>query len=485
MEKEIPTITYSKKWFNPVFFVIENIIETHPKVKRILEYGGKSSSKTVSSCQYIAKSCVANRYNAILLRKESARVKTTIKKSFKKAIETTRLSQAWTTLDRSFKSISNTEVVLTGLDSEDKAKGIEGYNFLLFDELNQFDKSEYEQGNLSLRGEGKKILFATWNPVSKKSWVKKDLVDTYHWLPTDYTLPDPKSFVKISSCGTTILIKTTYKDNYWTVGSPCGTYGYVDRNLINDYEQLETKDPNSYSVNVLGNWGNVSVGGEFYKGFNYNLHIKRHEYNDQIPLHISFDENVNPYTSLSIYQAEGMYARKINEICLEHPFNTLRHTVNKFKKIYPNNKLKIYIYGDRTSLKADSKLEKGQNYFTLIEGYLKGYNLERRLPSKNPSVHLRGLFINDILSNNIFDIEYSIDEKCTNTIDDYQNVKEAPDGTKHKSKTKHPVTKITYEEYGHLTDTDDYFLCEYFKKEYAEYSGVKKFSITSRGLYGR
>jgi len=481
-EKEIPIITYSRKWFNPLFFIIEDIIENKPKVKRILAYGGKSSSKTVSFCQYIAKSGIEENNNAILFRKESARVKSTIKKSFKKAIETTRLTEAWTTLDRQFKSSLNTEVILTGLDSDDKVKGIEDYNFLLYDELDQFDKSEYTQGNLSLRGEGKRVLFATWNPISKKSWVKKELVDTYQWNPTKYELPNENSFVKISSCGTTILIKTNYKDNYWTVGSPCGTYGYLDSNLIDDYEGLKESDPNAYSVNVLGNWGNVNTGGEFYKGFNYNINVSKHNYNKDLPLHISFDENVNPYTSLSIYQGEGSHVWKINEICLEHPFNTLRFTVDKFKKMYPINKLKVFLYGDRTSLKADSKLEKGQNYFTLIDGYLKGYVIERRLPTKNPSVHLRGLFINDMLLG-LLDIKYTIDENCVNTIDDYQNVKEAPDGTKHKTKKKHPVTKITYEEYGHLTDTDDYFLCEYFKDEYAKYSGVKKFSMTSIGTY--
>lgn len=467
----LPVITYSKKWFNPLFFILEDIVNNKPRVKRILIYGGKSSSKTVSVCQLLAKCGVAKRESSILFRKESTRVKTTIKQSFKLGIKTTRLKNAWTSLDRSFRSSTGAEVILTGLDDEDKAKGVEGFNFVLFDELDQFEEAEYNQTNLSLRGEGRKVFFATWNPVSKLSWVKTKLVDTYEWLPTQYVLPDEKSFVKMSSCGTTILIKTSYLDNYWTIGSPCGTYGYRDENLIQDYTQLKKTNYNRYKVNVLGEWGNVNTGGEFYKSFNHQKQISKHTYDPSLPLHISFDENVNPYLSLSIYQAQGLKSWKIDEICLEHPFNTLNHTLTKFKTKYKPNTQTVFIYGDRTSLKQDTKLEKGQNFFTIIEDFLKlnGYYYSRRLPRKNPNVVSRGNFINDIFSSNIYGIEYTIDENCTRTIDDYENVKEASDGTKHKSKVKHPVTKVPYEEFGHLTDTDDYFICEYYKEQYNDY----------------
>lgn len=472
----LPVITYSRKWFNPLFFILEDIVENKPLVKRILIYGGKSSSKTVSACQLMAKQGVAKRRSSMLFRKESARVKTTIKQSFKLGIKTTRLQNGWTNLDRSFRSVSGAEVILTGLDSEDKAKGVEGFNFVLFDELDQFEHTEYKQTNLSLRGEGRKVFFCTWNPVSKLSWVKTKLVDTYEWLPTEYILPDERSFVKISSCGTTILIKTSYKDNYWTVGSPCGTYGYVDETLIADYNQMKNTDPDYYKVNVLGEWGNVNRGGEFYKAFKYQNQVKQHKYNPELPIHLSFDENVNPYLSCSIYQAESLKSWKIDEICLEHPLNTLKHTLKKFVTKYPNKNQKVFIYGDRTSLKQDTKLEKGQNFFTIIETFLRkeGYKVETRLPRRNPNVVSRGNFINDIFSQSIFDIEYTIDENCIRTIDDYENVKESSDGTKHKKKITNPVTKVSYEEFGHLSDTDDYFLCEYYKPQYEKYLSPKK-----------
>lgn len=474
--KKIPTITYSRKWFNPLFFILEDITDNKPKIKRVLIYGGKSSSKTISVCQLLAKKGIESRQSSILFRKESARVKTTIKRSFDLAVKSTRLNQGWEKLDREFKSVTGANVVLTGLDSEDKAKGVEGFSYVLFDELDQYEQNEYNQTNLSLRGEGRKVFFATWNPVSKTSWVKTKLVDTYEWLDTEYELPDKNSFVKISSCGTTILIKTSYKDNYWTVGSPCCSYGYRDENLIRDYEHLKTSDYNAYKVNVLGEWGTVNRGGEFYKSFKPELHvIKSILYNQDLPLHLSFDENVNPYLSLSVYQGEGLKTWKIDEICLENPKNTLHYVLTEFKRRYSNTKETIFIYGDRTSLKADTKLEKGQNFFTIIEDNLRadGYNVRLRLPRKNPNVSSRGNFINEIFRNNIYGIDYKISENCIKTIDDYENVKEASDGTKLKEKKKHPITKVTYEKYGHLTDTDDYFICEYYKIEYEKYANIK------------
>ena len=469
--KKTPEISYSKKWFNPLFFILEDILDNRPKVSNIYIYGGKSSSKTASICQQFAKRGLEKRQSSMLFRKESSRVKTTIKPSFKLGINTTRLSQGWKEMEREFRSVTGAEAILTGLDNEDKAKGVEGFDFVLFDELDQFEQKEHEQADLSLRGEGGKVLFGTWNPVSKVSWVKLKLVDLFDWKPTEYELPDPKSFVKISSCGTTVLIKTSYHDNFWTVGSPCGTYGFRDEKLIAKYERLKTTDYNAYKVNVLGEWGNVQRGGEFYKKFKAENQVKKHSYNPNLPLHISFDENVNPYLALSVYQAKGLKSWKVKEIALEHPLNTLKHTLSKFSTLFPKNKQTVFIYGDRTSLKQDTKLEKGQNFFTIVEDFLqnKGYIIKRRLPRRNPSVVSRGNFINEIFESNIYGIEYTIDEDCTLTIDDYENLKESSDGTKHKEKVKNPITKVVYEKYGHFSDNDDYFLCEYYKDQYSKY----------------
>jgi len=48
-------------------------------------------------------------------------------------------------------------------------------------------------------------------------------------------------------------------------------------------------------------------------------------------------------------------------------------------------------------------------------------------------------------------------------------IKEDSDGTKLKEKAKDLATGVIYEKWGHLSDADDYFYCEAFKKEYQLY----------------
>ena len=187
---------------------------------------------------------------------------------------------------------------------------------------------------------------------------------------------------------------------------------------------------------------------------------------------------------MSIYQASESKAWKIDEIALQNPNNTLSHTLTEFKRRYPANRSGLFIYGDRTSLKEDTKLEKGTNFFTIISSSLSEYSPSQRLPSKNPPVAMRGNFINEIIFGKDM---FSINDKCKHSITDYLYVKEASDGTKLKEKAKHPVTKVSYEKYCHFSDTDDYFLCQYFNREFLLYQrgGRETKMISSKSIIRR
>lgn len=251
-------IRFDKKWFNPLYFILNDIIKD-PTVRTVFVYGGKSSAKTVSICQLFGKEAVVNHASTIAFRKESNIIKTTLKKSFNLAIENMYLHPAFEYLEFAYRT-PTAEIILKGLDNEEKAKGIESYKYLYLDELNHFTKQEFDQFNLSLRGIPGQKIFASWNPVDENLWIKKNIIDTYEWVETEYKLPCPTSFVRKSKDGKTVLIKTTYEDNYWIVGSPCGTYGYRDENLIAEYEALRTRDYYSYRINVLGEWGIITEG---------------------------------------------------------------------------------------------------------------------------------------------------------------------------------------------------------------------------------
>lgn len=256
-------ITFSKQWFNPLYFILNDIIKDN-NIRTVLVYGGKSSSKTVSIAQLQAKELCCHDISSIAFRKESTTIGTTLKKSFDLARSNMFLGQIMDRFDKFYRNNeSGSEIQLKGIDDEEKAKGIESYKYVYLDELNHFSFNEYNQFQMSLRGIDGQKIFASWNPVDENSWIKKKLIDTKIWKDTAYILPSETSFVKISDDGTTILIKTTYLDNYWINGSPCGTYGYKDNNLIKVYNDLKLIDENQYNINVLGEWGTNKEGKIF------------------------------------------------------------------------------------------------------------------------------------------------------------------------------------------------------------------------------
>ena len=184
---------------------------------------------------------------------------------------------------------------------------------------------------------------------------------------------------------------------------------------------------------------------------------------------MSLDENVNPYITLTIYQIKGKNIYQIDEICLKHPNNTVKDLAISFKTKYSKHNSKIYIYGDATSKKQDTKIEKGSNFFTLFKKYINFFDVVLRVPKRNPSVSVRGNFINEVLGSNYAGINVLIDNNCFYSIDDLRFTKEASDGGKFKQKVKDVRSGIIYEKYGHTSDTFDYMICKAFDTEFIDF----------------
>jgi hypothetical protein len=211
-------------------------------------------------------------------------------------------------------------------------------------------------------------------------------------------------------------------------------------------------------------------GGEFYKSFSRDKTVRKLKYNPDLPLHISFDFNVNPYMTLGIYQIiENRQILKINEICLPSPKNTTRALCKEFSKYYAAHHAGLFIYGDPSGKRQDTRQELGYNDYTIIKRELAHYKPTLRLFEKAPSVVMRGNFMNLIFETNYRGIEFFIDTSCKYTLNDYLYLKEAPDGTKLKSKAKDKSTGVQYEKWGHTSDTDEYFICMAFIDDFNYY----------------
>ena len=273
-----------------------------------------------------------------------------------------------------------------------------------------------------------------------------------------------------------VILKTNYLDNKYIVGPH-----FVDQHTIDDFEKDKITDFAYYNVYGLGNWGKIRTGGEFWKDFNPNIHIQTVKWDEDSPLFLWWDENVNPYLPCQIWQIKGKELIQIDEIALADPLNRVKHVCNEFKKRYPQNRVKgLFVGGDRTSWKEDTKKEKGENFFTDITAQLLDYKPSLRLQSVNPSVVQSGNFINQIFANGEQGLSIIIGANCKKSIYDYQYTLEDSDGTIKKTVVKNKLTGVSYQEFGHMSDILRYMVTYNFANEYQTYlRGGKASHISS------
>jgi len=411
--------TFKKKWYNPLYFIIKELIKDDT-IRTVLIYGGKSSSKTVSLCQALSMEACLKKSNSISFRKHGNLIKTTLKKSFDLAIKMSRLNEAFESLDFMYRT-SDAEMVMKGLDDEEKAKGVESYKYLYVDELNHFTEDEWRQFNLSLRGIKGQKLFASWNPVDQDSWIKKKLIDKYDWVDTHYKLPCEYSFVKRSTCGKVVLIKTTYEDNFWINGSPCGTYGFRDENLISEYNDLRLFDENSYNVNVLGEWGEIKQGDSpFATQWLDSKHVSEEPtYDTKKQLIISIDFNLTPFcvTFHHYWQdANGLHGHQFDEMDIKQ--GSIPAMIDAIKTRYHNSLPNAILTGDAMGNRGDiSQRDNGSLYLQLMRGL--GMRESQLKSSNNPTHENSRADVNYVLYH--FP-DFKIHKKCVNSIRDMRNV---------------------------------------------------------------
>jgi hypothetical protein len=169
----------------------------------------------------------------------------------------------------------------------------------------------------------------------------------------------------------------------------------------------------------------------------------------------------------------------IDEIAGVNPRNTIKAVCSEIKRKYPNHSAGMFVYGDATAKKQDVKLEKGHNFYFLITKELEEYKPRNRVTNSNPSVAMRGNFINTIFETELNGIKVTIGENCKMTINDFINVKESAEGGKNKERETDPITKVNYQKYGHFTDLFDYFICSAFANDFNRY----QFGMRSGGSY--
>lgn len=344
----------------------------------------------------------------------------------------------------------------------DWMRGLE-VNGFLFEEIHEcrrktLDKAFERSGSWVIpdaEHQPNPIILGTCNPTF--NWVKRDVYDLWksNELPAKW-----------------LYIPAKITDNVNEKGESNLPAAYL--------ESLKNLPKFEYMVFVEGNWDiQLKTGGEFYKNFEVNDHVGEVEYNPNLPLHISFDDNVNPYLPAGVFQIDGNEVRMVYEIAGVSPKNTVKAVCDEIEMTYRNHTSGMFIYGDATAKKADTKLEHGHNFYTLVMRYLSRFNPINRVAKSNPSVVMRGQWINHLFQSG--SIRVVISENCIKTIADFVSLKEAPDGTKLKETDVDERTKARFQKYGHFSDLFDYLICSAFEKDYKEFAGKGRSGIRYGG----
>lgn len=338
------------------------------------------------------------------------------------------------------------------------------------------------------------VLMEECSDLQEQTFLKV-IERTGRHLPPNGKTPPP--IIMLTTNPTNNWVRQRFYDP-WSAGTLRADYFYLpallsdNKYLLENTAYVESTKANMpaylYRKYFGGDWDvEAPAENRMYRCFDPDRHISDLQYNQDLPLHLSFDENVNPYMSLTVFQVEtikddqgGTVQKNINlikEICAKHPMNTVEGVCTLFKREFPAHRAGIFIYGDATSRKADTKLESGHNLYTLIEGQLKRYMPRNCVLKSNPSVVMRTAFFDAVFEKEFKGIRFRVDTKCNGTINDFIKTRTDSDGTKLKQVVRDPKTKTSYQQYGHLTDTCDYFLCSAFAIEFEQFKNGGRLSV--------
>jgi hypothetical protein len=462
--------------------------------------------------------------NVMVFRKYSVDIATTIYSDFVSIID------KWGIKDQFIVQVNYIECKKTGayvwfrgLDDSEKIKGISGFKRVILEEISQFDHTDLKQTRKRLRGRRGQQIICIFNPISSEHWIKKKVFDEAgvpEIIPAGErsmgTQENPGMWARVDKKGNTrlvdtsiaglwvnekgnmVVMKTNYLDNLFIVGPH-----FVDQATIDDFEHDKIFDDDYYQVYGLGNWGKIRTGHEFWKDFRHATCTTDIGFCEAQPVFLSCDENVNPYLPWQIWQLYSKprmelirpwlekyhpwvfnekikyLAIQIDEIFLADPMNRVHHAAAEFKKRYPVHRVDtLKVGGDRTSIKEDTKKEKGENFFTDIMAALAEYKPTLKMQNVNPSVAKSGKFINECYRRET-SVAILINRKCGLSLNDYQYVAELADGSGYDKQRvtvkKADGTKMSFEKYGHASDCKRYIVTTNFYEAYGEYlSGGKK-----------
>lgn len=291
-------------YFNPVYWHIKKALND-PGIRFIYVMGGSSASKTYSIVQNLVFDTYENGYSTMVLRKNSTEIDDSVYRDFKTILKPFQNSP-FIIQQKNIKYGTNAAIRFKGLDYSEKVKGIASFQRVYMNEITGFDHNDFKEVRRRLRGKSGQQIICDWNPISSNHWMKEEVIDREEWIDQPskiegikYSQLDEQSYVKKNSTGNAVLIKTTYRDNYWIMGHPVkSNVGFKDIHTLQEFEDMKRNNPDDYKVYGLGEWGIISDRLIFT---NWTEVDEKPEGFSQVPSGMDFGMSPDPAVMIDCY----------------------------------------------------------------------------------------------------------------------------------------------------------------------------------------
>ena len=241
---------------------------------------------------------------------------------------------------------------------------------MLISRLRQNIKPEWKENGFKYR------LFGHTNPESSKGWIYKYFVEEK-------------------------------PDNYRLIQAPTTQNKFLEPDYVESMKELY--DEEYYRINVLGEFGDYT-SGLVVKNFS-NENIAGLHYQPDLPLHLTFDFNVDPMSCILAHVAGGKVFY-FDEFILEN--TTTQGTMEEVLKKYPAHKSEIIVNGDASGDNRSTQSEVS-NYVIIRNALKRHYpnnKIKFDLRPYNPPIKNRIASFNAMVCNHNGERKILIDKRC-------------------------------------------------------------------------
>lgn len=219
------TIKGLSKWILPVYHQYVRDYQTRFNVF----YGGAGSGKSHFVAQKTLLKALQYKRKLLVIRKIGNTLKDSVWAMYLKLLyQMPQVILKMNKSDFTIDLVNGSTILFKGLDDAEKVKSIEGITDIVIEEASELSEDDFDQLNLRLRAKcGMLQIHMMFNPVSKANWVYRRFFE--NGTPED-----------------TIIVHTTYKDN-----------PHLPKEYIDSLLRLERTNPAYYKIYVLGDFATL------------------------------------------------------------------------------------------------------------------------------------------------------------------------------------------------------------------------------------